>query len=89
MAAVREELGWPHAPFVVPQEIRTSWDATEKGFASESAWNEKLVAYEEEYPELAMELVRRIKGQLPGEFSANAEAYIQQCLETEDNIACR
>ena len=89
VAAVREELGWPHAPFVVPQEIRTSWDATEKGFASESAWKEKLVAYEEEYPELAMELVRRIKGELPGEFSANAEAYIQRCQETEDNIASR
>jgi len=89
IAAVREELGWPHAPFVVPQEIRASWDATEKGFASESAWKEKLVAYEEEYPELAMELVRRIKGELPGEFSANAEAYIQQCQETKDNIASR
>ena len=89
VAAVREELGWPHAPFEVPQEIRTSWDATEKGFASESTWKEKLVAYEEEYPELAMELVRRIKGELPGEFSANAEAYIQQCQETEDDIASR
>ncbi|MED5311288.1 MAG: transketolase [Pseudomonadota bacterium] len=89
VAAVRKELGWPHAPFVVPQEIRASWDATEKGFASESAWKEKLVAYEEEYPELAMELVRRIKGELPGEFSANAEAYIRQCQETEDDIASR
>ena len=89
VAAVREELGWPHAPFVVPEEIRAAWDATEKGFAAESAWKEKLVAYEEEYPELAMELVRRIKGELPGEFSAKAEAYIQQCQETEDNIASR
>jgi transketolase len=89
VAAVREELGWPHAPFVVPEEIRAAWDATEKGFAAESAWKEKLVAYEEEYPELAMELVRRIKGELPGEFSAKAEAYIKQCQETEDNIASR
>ena len=89
VAAVREELGWPHAPFVVPEGIRVAWDATEKGFAAESAWKEKLVAYEEEYPELAMELVRRIKGELPGEFSAKAVAYIQQCQETEDNIASR
>jgi len=89
VAAVREELGWPHAPFVVPEEIRAAWDATEKGLAAESDWKEKLVAYEEEYPELAMELVRRIKGELPGEFSAKAEAYIQQCQETEDNIASR
>ncbi|MBQ85104.1 MAG: transketolase [Gammaproteobacteria bacterium] len=89
VAAVREELGWPHAPFVIPEEISAAWNATEKGFAAESAWKEKLVAYEEEHPELAMELVRRIKGELPGEFSAKAEAYIQQCQETEDNIASR
>ena len=30
-----------------------------------------------------------IAGELPGEFSANAEAYIQQCQETEDDIASR
>ena len=89
VAAVRVELGWPHAPFVIPEEIRAAWNATEKGLAAESAWKEKLVAYEEEHPELAMELVRRIKGELPGEFSAKAEAYIQQCQETEDNIASR
>ncbi|NKB34750.1 MAG: transketolase [Pseudomonadales bacterium] len=89
VAAVRETLAWPHAPFVVPEEIKQSWDATEKGFAAESAWKEKLVIYEEEFPELALELVRRIKGELPGYFAEKAAEYIQQCQSTEDNVASR
>ncbi len=89
VAATRKELGWPHAPFTVPEEIKTAWDATEKGFQAETAWKELLVRYEEEYPELAMELVRRMKGQLPGYFSAKADEFIQKCQATADNIASR
>lgn len=89
VAAVRRELDWPHSPFVIPEDIKQAWDATEKGFSAETAWKEKLVIYEEEYPELAMELVRRIKGQLPGFFAEKADEYIQQCQQTEDNIASR
>ena len=68
IAAARENLGWPLAEFVIPDTIKEAWNAREKGFSAESAWKEKLVAYEEEHPDLAMELVRRIKGQLPGHF---------------------
>ncbi|HAT25614.1 MAG TPA: transketolase, partial [Gammaproteobacteria bacterium] len=89
IAATRAALDWPHAAFVIPVEIKQAWDATEKGFSAESAWKEKLVCYEEEYPELAMELVRRIKGQLPGHFSAKADAYISQCQQSADDIASR
>jgi len=89
IAATREALDWPHASFVIPQEIKQAWDATEQGFTAESAWKEKLVNYEEEYPELAMELVRRLKGQLPGYFSAMADEYIAKCQLSEDNIPSR
>lgn len=89
IVATRVALDWPHAAFVIPVEIKQAWDATEKGFSAESAWKEKLVCYEEEYPELAMELVRRIKGQLPGHFSAKADAYISQCQQSADDIASR
>ena len=89
MAATREALDWPHAPFVIPQEIKQAWDATEQGFTAESAWKEKLVIYEEEYPELAMELVRRLKGQLPSYFSAMADEYIAKCQLAQDNIPSR
>lgn len=89
VAAVRETLDWPHGPFVVPEEVKLAWDTTEKGFAAETAWKEKLVAYEEEFPELALELVRRIKGELPGYFAEKAEEFIQQCQSSADNIASR
>ena len=89
VAATREALDWPHAPFVIPEEIKQAWDGTEQGFIAESAWKEKLVIYEEEYPELAMELVRRLKGQLPSYFSAMADEFIAKCQLSDDNIPSR
>lgn len=89
IAATREALGWAYAPFEVPADIYAAWDAREKGFTAESAWKEKLVGYEEEYPELAMELVRRLKGQLPGHFSQKADDYIRECQDKGENIASR
>lgn len=89
IAATRAKLDWPHAPFVVPEEVKGAWNATEKGFVAETAWKEKLVVYEEEFPELAMELVRRVKGQLPGYFSDKADEFIANCQQAEDNIPSR
>ena len=66
IAATRAALDWPHSEFIIPEDIKNAWDCTEKGFGAETAWKELLVGYEEEYPELAMELIRRLKGQLPG-----------------------
>ena len=89
IAATRAALGWPYGPFEVPQSIYSAWDGREKGFAAESAWKEKLVRYEEEYPVQAMELIRRLKGQLPSHFSKKAEDYVQACQEKAEKIASR
>ncbi|MBT4254802.1 MAG: transketolase, partial [Gammaproteobacteria bacterium] len=89
IAATRKALDWPHGAFIVPEDVKQAWDCTEKGFSSESAWKEKLVIYEEEHPDLAMELVRRLKGQLPGYFEEAANDYIKQCQATDESIASR
>ena len=89
IAATRKALGWPHAPFEVPEAIYQAWDAREKGFAAESAWKEQLVQYEEEFPELAMELIRRLKGQLPGYFADKAQEFILACQDKGEKIASR
>ena len=89
VAATRERLDWHHPPFVIPEEIKQAWNATEKGFAAESAWKEKLVVYEEEYPELAMELVRRIKGEIPSYFVEKADEFIAHCDANPEDIASR
>ncbi|WP_296272991.1 transketolase [Rhodoferax sp.] len=65
----REAIGWPHAPFVIPKDIYAAWDAKAAGSAFESAWNDKFAAYKAAHPALAKELVRRMKGELPKNFS--------------------
>ncbi len=65
----REALGWPHAPFVIPKEVYSAWDAKAAGAAAEQTWNDKLAAYKAAYPDLAKELLRRMKGELPKNFN--------------------
>lgn len=89
VAATREALDWPHPPFFVPGEIRLAWDATEKGFQAETAWKEKLIAYEEEHPVLAMELVRRMKGELHDNFADKATKFIARCQQSGEAMATR
>ena len=87
--AAREALGWPHAPFVVPEAIARAWNATEKGFMAETAWKERLVEYEEAFPELAVEFVRRMKGELHGDFADRAAAFIRECQRRGAAVASR
>jgi len=69
-------LGWDHGPFEVPHEIYHGWDAKEKGADAEKAWNEKFEAYKKDYPELAAEFERRMKGELPNDWAAKSAEYI-------------
>jgi transketolase len=65
----RESLGWPHQPFVIPQDVAAAWDAKAAGAAAETRWDEQFAAYKTAHPELASELVRRMKGELPKNFN--------------------
>lgn len=85
----RERLGWEHAPFEVPADIYADWNAAEAGTHAENEWNERLAAYRAAYPELAEELLRRVSGELPADFSEKAEAYIAEVAEKGETIASR
>lgn len=89
IVATRKQLGWQHAPFEIPENIKADWDATERGFQAETRWKEKLVRYEEAHPDLAVELVRRLKGELPGHFAERAAEHIASCQEKGESIASR
>jgi transketolase len=69
VAATREAIGWPYEPFVVPEEIRAQWDHRRRGAATEAAWHDLLLRYRDAHPELARELDRRIRGDLPPNWS--------------------
>ncbi|RTR40770.1 transketolase [Shewanella canadensis] len=88
--ATREFLGWEHGAFEIPENVYTGWDAKDIGATRESAWNEKLASYKAEFPELASEYERRvITGELPADFEAKAQAFIQECQDKAEGIASR
>ncbi len=89
IALARENLGWPHGPFEVPDDVYAGWDGREKGSAAEQAWNEAFAAYEQAEPDLAAEFKRRMAGDLPADFAEKADAYIRQCQDKGDTIASR
>ena len=90
IAATREFLNWPHAPFEIPADIYADWDQKEKGTSEQASWNDKFAAYQAAHPALAAEYERRvIKGALPAEFEEKANAYILECQEKAENVASR
>lgn len=89
VAATRAALDWSHPAFDIPAPIKADWDARERGFQAEMRWKETMVRYEEAFPELAMELVRRLKGELPGHFEQCALEYILAAQQKAENIASR
>lgn len=65
--AGKEQLGWPSEPqFYVPQDVLNFYrQAVEKGKVEEQSWRLLFQQYEQEYPELAHELERRLNNLLP------------------------
>jgi transketolase len=87
--ATRENLGWSHPPFEIPEDIYAGWDGRQKGASAEAAWNESFSAYKAAHPELAAELERRIAGELPANWESGAEAFIAKVAEAGDKVATR
>ena len=69
IALTRKALGWSDAPFVMPKAAYDAWDAKAQGKTSEADWTTRFAAYREAHPELAAELTRRMKGELPRNFA--------------------
>jgi len=89
VALTREQLGWEHGPFEIPADHYAGWNGVDKGTAAQAAWNEQLAAYRAAHPELAAEFERRSNGDLPADFSAQADAYIQECQDKMEKVASR
>ncbi|MBB3139931.1 transketolase [Halomonas organivorans] len=87
VAAARQQLDWPHAPFHVPEDIYQGWDAAEAGRSRQANWQARFERYAEAYPALAREFLRRQKGELPAELTS--EALIEQAQAKGESIASR
>ena len=89
IALTREALGWHHDPFVIPDEVREAWDRRPAGAEMEAEWQQGFDAYRDAHPDLADELLRRLRGELPADFSDHADAYISDCVAAANDVASR
>ena len=89
IALTREALGWHHDPFVIPDEVQEAWDRRPAGAEMEAEWQQGFDAYREAHPDLADEFLRRLRGELPADFSDQADAYIADCVAAANDVASR
>ena len=87
--AAREQLGWSHPAFEIPEAIRQGWNATDRGAACENDWQQQFDQYQAAHPELAAEFERRMSGALPTDFAEHAQQYIDQCQQNAESPATR
>ncbi len=85
IAATREKLGWPHEPFVIPDDVARAWkSAGRRGVKTRKAWEEHLAAS----PARA-EFERAVAGELPPHAFAQLDAFIAEAEEKAPAAATR
>ncbi len=89
IALVRKQIQWEHAPFVIPDDVAQSWNAKDKGMQLEKTWDAQFSAYQQSFPDLAIELKRRLKGDLPESFLEQANSFISSVDAKQEKIASR
>jgi len=72
VAAARQQLGWPHAPFVVPEPILNAWRKSGmRGSAVRAAWESRLASLpDNKRAEWNRRLRHLLPGALPGAIAA-------------------
>ncbi|MCL4710417.1 MAG: transketolase [Pseudorhodoplanes sp.] len=88
IAGARQKLGWTHAAFEIPDDIRALWTkAGQRGGADRAAWQKRLAGLE---AAARTEFERRIKGELPEAALAAAVKSVKETLAaTPKDIATR
>lgn len=73
----KQNLGWPsEPPFLIPEPVLAHFrQALERGERDEAAWNERMAAYAQAFPELAGELRRSLRGELPPDWDADMPVF--------------
>lgn len=89
VAATRAALCWTCAPFEIPEDLAAAWDARKGGEIAETAWQQKFAAYRRQFPELAGEFERRMRGDLPESFDGSVEALRAMAAASKDAVATR
>ncbi|GHA11627.1 transketolase 1 [Arenicella chitinivorans] len=89
VALVRERLGWDAAPFEVPAEIQKAWSAVEKGAKAEADWQSMYDEYVKANPAQAAEFERRMRGDLPADWTEKTTELLTQVDAAQATMATR
>jgi transketolase len=89
VAAARGHIGWQHAPFEIPVEVYAQWDGRMRGNVFESNWNLRFARYQAAFPELAADFSRRMRGELPADWTTYAARTVVETATRGENIATR
>ena len=87
VAAARQHMNWPHAPFVIPADIQAAWMATgARGAKSSAAWKQKLATLGTEKRAL---WERMQAGDLPADYAGAFAAFKKSLAESKPKWASR
>jgi len=77
VVATKKTLGYPsEEPFFIPAEALAHLrSAVERGKAAEAAWHGRMEAYRKAHPDLAAELERVLRGELPKGWDADLPVF--------------
>ncbi|MCL2885751.1 MAG: transketolase [Betaproteobacteria bacterium] len=90
IVAAREYIGWPHAPFVIPDDVYAAWNRKAAGVLFQEDWDQRFAAYRAAFPAEAAEFERRvIQGELPATWEATKAATLAATRAKAENIASR
>ncbi|MET0294559.1 MAG: transketolase [Phenylobacterium sp.] len=85
VAATREKLGWPHEPFVLPDEVARPWRAAgRRGARDRKAWEQRLAA-----SEMRAEFERVVSGQMPAHAFDALDLLIEKAIADKPAAATR
>ncbi len=87
VAGAREKLGWPHAPFVVPEAILGAWrEVGAQGAGASAEWDGRLSTLD---PASRAEWDRRMAGALPDGWLAPLQALKRKTSADRPTVATR
>ncbi|MBQ75111.1 MAG: transketolase [Gammaproteobacteria bacterium] len=89
IAETRKALGWESDPFKIPDEIYEDWNCGARGAESENIWQQQFKEYSGQFPQLALEFERQMRGDLPTDFSDQMQALLLKTDEAGKSIASR
>ncbi len=85
IAGVREAIGWPHEPFVIPEDVLSLWrSAGERSIEAREAWEKRLAASGQQ-PEFEAAMA----GALPASLSEAMAAYKAKLVADAPKVATR